>query len=140
MDNTTILYPIIAMAALTFWVTARLYLVQRRAMKSREVKYGFFRVYRGEAPEYLQATRDHYKNMFELPVLFYVWAGILYASGQVDLIDLVLSWLFVISRYIHSFIRATDHTRLLLRLSVFSVGWFLILISWAKLLIQLIMR
>ena len=90
MENTSIINPIIAMAALTFWVTARLYLVQRRATKNREVKYGFFRVYRGEAPEYIQAARDHYKNMFELPVLFYVWAGILYTSGQIDIVDLVL--------------------------------------------------
>jgi hypothetical protein len=140
MENTSIINPIIAMAALTFWVTARLYLVQRRATKNREVKYGFFRVYRGEAPEYIQAARDHYKNMFELPVLFYVWAGFLYASGQIDLVDLVLSWLFVISRYVHSFIRATDHTKLLFRLSVFAVGYFLILFGWVKLLIQLIMR
>ena len=90
MENTSIINPIIAMAALTFWVTAQLYLVRRRATKNREVKYGFFRVYLGEVPEYIQAARDHYKNMFELPVLFYVWAGILYTSGQIDIVDLVL--------------------------------------------------
>lgn len=140
MDNTTMLYPVIAMVALTFWVTARLFYVQRRATKKREVKYGFFSVYRGDVPEHIQAARDHYKNMFELPVLFYLWSAILYASGHIDHIDIVLSWLFVISRYIHSFIRATDHTKLLYRLSVFFVGWFLILFGWAKLFLQLIFR
>ncbi|MBC8344701.1 MAG: MAPEG family protein [Candidatus Marinimicrobia bacterium] len=140
MDNTTILFPLIAMAGLTFFVTARLYFVQYKATKRREVKYGFFSVYQGEAPEFIQAARDHYKNMFELPVLFYLWAVILFASGQVDAADLVLSWLFVISRYIHSFIRATDHTKLLFRLSMFSMGYFLILMGWVKLLIQLIIK
>lgn len=78
--------------------------------------------------------------MCELPVLFYVWAVIVYVLGQVDISDSVLSWLFVVSRYIHSFIRATDHTKLLFRLSVFAVGYFLILLGWVKLLVQLMIR
>ncbi len=139
MNNTSILYPVIAMAVLSFYVTIRLFYVQYRATKRREVKYGFFSVYRGEAPETVQAARDHYKNMFELPVLFYLWVVILLASGRVDQIDILLSWLFVISRYVHSYIRATDHTKILFRLSVFAVGFFIILVCWLKLLIRQIL-
>jgi len=87
------------MAALTFFVTAHLYLVQKRAIKKWDVKYGFFKTYEGDRPEYLQAARDHYKNIFQLPILFYVWTGILFMMGNVDTLDLSLAWLFVASRY-----------------------------------------
>ncbi|HJL85139.1 MAG TPA: MAPEG family protein, partial [Candidatus Marinimicrobia bacterium] len=89
-------------------------------------------------PDYLQAARDHYKNMFQLPILFYSWAGIIFMMGNVDTLDLSLAWLFVASRYLHSGIRIIDHTKLLRRSSVFIVGWFVLLIAWGKLLFDLL--
>jgi|TARA_B100000959_G_scaffold225367_1_gene239476 hypothetical protein len=133
-----VLYPVIAMVALTFLVTAHLYFVQKRAIKKWDVKYGFFKIYEGDRPDYLQAARDHYKNMFQLPILFYSWAGIIFMMGNVDTLDLSLAWLFVASRYLHSGIRIIDHTKLLRRSSVFIVGWFVLLIAWGKLLFDLL--
>ncbi|HHZ79911.1 MAG TPA: hypothetical protein EYN59_02160 [Candidatus Marinimicrobia bacterium] len=121
MKSNLILYPLIAMAALTFFVTAHLYLVQKRAIKKWDVKYGFFKTYEGDRPEYLQAARDHYKNIFQLPILFYVWTGILFMMG-----------------YLHSGIRIIDHTKLLHRSSVFIAGWFVLLFAWGKLLFDLL--
>ncbi|MBQ83446.1 MAG: hypothetical protein CMG31_01430 [Candidatus Marinimicrobia bacterium] len=126
------------MVALTFLVTAHLYFVQKRAIKKWDVKYGFFKIYEGDRPDYLQAARDHYKNMFQLPILFYSWAGIIFMMGNVDTLDLSLAWLFVASRYLHSGIRIIDHTKLLRRSSVFIVGWFVLLIAWGKLLFDLL--
>jgi hypothetical protein len=133
-----VLYPVIAMVALTFLVTAHLYFVQKRAIKKWDVKYGFFKIYEGDRPDYLQAARNHYKNMFQLPILFYSWAGIIFMMGNVDTLDLSLAWLFVASRYLHSGIRIIDHTKLLRRSSVFIVGWFVLLIAWGKLLFDLL--
>ena len=126
------------MVALTFLVTAHLYFVQKRAIKKWDVKYGFFKIYEGDRPDYLQAARDHYKNMFQLPILFYSWAGIIFMMGNVDTLDLSLAWLFVASRYLHSGIQIIDHTKLLRRSSVFIVGWFVLLIAWGKLLFDLL--
>ena len=138
MKSNLILYPLIAMAALTFLVTAHLYFVQRKAIKKWDVKYGFFKTYEGDKPEYLQAARDHYKNIFQLPILFYVWTGILFMMGNVDTLDLSLAWLFVASRYLHSGIRIIDHTKLLHRSSVFIAGLFVLLFAWGKLLFDLL--
>ena len=138
MKSNLILYPLIAMAALTFFVTAHLYFVQRKAIKKWDVKYGFFKTYEGDRPEYLQAARDHYKNIFQLPILFYVWTGILFMMGNVDTLDLSLAWLFVASRYLHSGIRIIDHTKLLHRSSVFISGWFVLFFAWGKLLFDLL--
>ena len=122
------------MVVLTFLVTAHLYFVQKRAIKKWDVKYGFFKTYEGNSPDYLQAARDHYKNIFQLPILFYVWAIFVFIMGKVDTLDLTLAWLFVGSRYVHSGIRIIDHTRLLYRSSVFIIGWFVLLLAWGKLL------
>lgn len=134
MKPNLILYPVIAMVALTFFVTVHLYFVQKKAVKKWDVKYGFFKTYEGDRPDYLQAARDHYKNMFQLPILFYSWVGIIFMMANVDTLDLSLAWLFVASRYLHSGIRIIDHTKLLHRSSVFIVGWFVLLFSWGKLL------
>ena len=122
------------MVVLTFLVTAHLYFVQKRAIKKWDVKYGFFKTYEGNSPDYLQAARDHYKNIFQLPILFYVWTIFVFIMGKVDTLDLTLAWLFVGSRYVHSGIRIIDHTRLLYRSSVFIIGWFVLLLAWGKLL------
>ena len=117
------------MVVLTFLVTAHLYFVQKRAIKKWDVKYGFFKTYEGNSPDYLQAARDHYKNIFQLPILFYVWTIFVFIMGKVDTLDLTLAWLFVGSRYVHSGIRIIDHTRLLYRSSVFIFGWFVLLLA-----------
>lgn len=126
------------MVVLTFLVTAHLYFVQKRAIKKWDVKYGFFKTYEGNSPDYLQAARDHYKNIFQLPILFYVWTIFVFIMGKVDTLDLTLAWLFVGSRYVHSGIRIIDHTRLLYRSSVFIIGWFVLLLAWGKLLFHYI--
>ncbi|MEE2877343.1 MAG: MAPEG family protein [Candidatus Neomarinimicrobiota bacterium] len=138
MDSNLILIPLALMVALTLLVTARLYFVQRRAIKGWEVRYGYFKTYEGDRPEYLQAARDHYKNMFELPLLFYVWVIVVYLMESVDRIDLGLAWLFIISRIIHSGIRIADHTKLRNRFAAFTVGWFVVVIAWSKLLLGLL--
>ena len=126
------------MVVLTFLVTAHLYFVQKRAIKKWDVKYGFFKTYEGNSPDYLQAARDHYKNIFQLPILFYVWTIFVVIMGKIDTLDLTLAWLFVGSRYVHSGIRIIDHTRLLYRSSVFIIGWFVLLLAWGKLLFHYI--
>ena len=126
------------MVVLTFFVTAHLSFVQKRAIKKWDVKYGFFKTYEGNSPDYLQAARDHYKNIFQLPILFYVWTIFVFIMGKVDTLDLTLAWLFVGSRYVHSGIRIIDHTRLLYRSSVFIIGWFVLLLAWGKLLFHYI--
>ena len=138
MKLNLVLYPVIAMVVLTFLVTAHLYFVQKRAIKKWDVKYGFFKTYEGNSPDYLQAARDHYKNIFQLPILFYVWTIFVFIMGKVDTLDLTLAWLFVGSRYVHSGIRIIDHTRLLYRSSVFIIGWFVLLLAWGKLLFHYI--
>ena len=99
MDSLVILYPILPVVFLNFFVMLHMRYVINKAIKKREVRYGYFKAYEGSAPEYVLAARQHYKNFFEMPILFYLLCIILYVIGDVNKLDLWIAWLFVVSRY-----------------------------------------
>ena len=109
MDNTLILYPLLPVVFLNFFVIFHMRYMIEKAIKKREVRYSWFRVYDGPAPEYLLAARHHYKNFFEIPVLFYLLCIILYVIDDVRDLDLWIAWLFVFFKLIHSYIRLTSN-------------------------------
>ena len=110
MDKQLILIPIAPVIFLTLIVAVHMrYFAVKKAVKSRDVKFGYFKVYRGNVPDYLLAARHHYKNMFELPLIFYVICILAYISDNLDSFDLWLAWGFVITKYVHSIIRMTTN-------------------------------
>ena len=102
MDNTLILYPILPVVFLNFFVVFHMRYVIEKAIKKREVRYRWFRVYKGSAPEDMLAARHHYKNFFEMPILFYLLCILLYIIDDVRDLDLWITWLFVVFKYIHT--------------------------------------
>ena len=109
MDNTLILYPLLPVVFMNFFVIFHMRYVIEKAIKKREVRYSWFRVYEGSAPEYLLAARHHYKNFFEIPILFYLLCIILYVIDDVRDLDLWIAWLFVVFKFIHSYILLTSY-------------------------------
>ena len=109
MDNTLILYPILPVVFLNFFVVFHMRYVIEKAIKKREVRHRWFRVYKGSAPEDMLAARHHYKNFFEMPILFYLLCILLYIIDDVRDLDLWITWLFVVFKYIHSYIRITSN-------------------------------
>ncbi len=88
-------------------------------------------------PDYLARVEQHYQNLFELPVLFYVLQLALYASGSVTAVQLVLAWGFVATRLLHTVIHTTVN-RLRWRMLVFSAGALLLMVSWGVFLAHLL--
>jgi len=109
MDNTLILYPLLPVVFLNFFVIFHMRYVVEKAIKKREVRYRWFRVYEGSAPEYMMAARHHYKNFFEIPILFNLLCIILYVIDDVRDLDLWIAWLFVGFKLIHSYIRLSSN-------------------------------
>jgi len=129
MEKTLILYPAIFMMVLTLCLYVKNYLDNRRGVKSKVVKFNFFQAYKGDIPEYIEISRQTLKNQFELPILFYFLISVLLIFDSVTLVDLVLAWLFVVSRYIHSFIRLTTNY-VPYRAMLFQIGLLTLIISW----------
>jgi hypothetical protein len=105
IGSHVILYPVLTMVLLTFITWTRLYATRVKALKSRAVRLGDFKTTQGgEIPAYAVQASDHFANLFEIPVLFYVLAGFLYQLELVNGITLTLCWSFVVLRYVHSYI------------------------------------
>ena len=137
MEKSLIIYPVIFMIFLTLYLYVKNFLDNQRGVKSKVVKFNFFKAYKGDIPEYIAVSRQTLKNQFELPILFYFLISVLLIFDSVSLVDLVLVWIFVISRYIHCFIRLTTNY-VPYRAKVFMVGLLTLIISWINLLYNIL--
>lgn len=138
MNQTHMLYPLFALVSLTFFIVIRLGLVRVRAVRQDGLNPGYFKYNRGgKPPEYMLRTEQNYTNLFELPILFYVAVIIAYITASVDLANILLAWLFVITRFIHTYSHLL-HNKLLLRRKIFLYSSLVLIILWVKLFIQFI--
>ena len=58
-------------------------------------------------PEPVSYPAYNFRNLLELPVLFYVLCLLLYVTGIADAWDLLAAWIFVGLRVVHSVIHCT---------------------------------
>lgn len=130
MTKEMILYPLLAIVILTFFVGFLLLRLRFKAVKQDSLNPRHFLLNKGgKAPEYMVKTEQHYLNLFELPVLFYLLVIALYVTQRVDMVQLVLAWVFVFSRVIHTAIHLTIN-RLVWRMRAFVSGAVLLLLAW----------
>jgi len=137
MDNILIIYPILPVVLMNFIVMFHMRYMIVKAIKKRDVKYKYFRAYEGSAPEYLLTSRHHYKNFFEIPILFYLLCLVLYMIDDVSAIDLWIAWLFVLFKGVHSYIRITSNY-VPYRAYSFNVCVFLLFGGWIILVIKIL--
>ena len=128
MEKTLILYPAIGMMILTLFVYVKNYFNFVKAEKSNAIKFSYFKTYQGEVPDYVNVSRQTLKNQFELPIFFYFLISIILVFDKVSQLDLILAWIFVVSRYLHCYIRLSSNY-VLNRAKVFLLG-MLVLIAW----------
>jgi hypothetical protein len=110
MDQTAIFGPLLAMMLLTLVVWIYMYVqrigfIRRERIDARrlEVPGELARL----SPAAVSNPSDNLKNLFELPVLFYALALLLFVTSRVDATYLVLAWTFVAFRCAHSFVHCT---------------------------------
>ena len=76
-------------------------------------------------------------NQFQLPVLFYVGAGLALYFGP-TLFETVLAWLFVVSRYAHAVVHITDN-HVIRRFTAYLIGLVLLCLLWVDLVVRLLL-
>ena len=138
LNPVHILFPIVAMVALAIFVVVRLARSRVRAVRRREISVEFFELFQGsEEPEELRALSRHFANLFEVPILFYVACIVAYVSVQVDLWLVLLAWLFVVSRYVHSYIHLTSNI-VIQRFRVYAISLAVLVLMWLTLTFHLV--
>jgi hypothetical protein len=137
MMQTAIFWPVIAMVALTISVGTRLawLRVTGSLKKPGDPKY-YNALRKDQAPAATTNTSDHFKNLFEVPVLFYAVCIISYLTGNVDYWQVYLAWAFAGFRLLHSTIHVT-YNNVLHRFGAFVLSFCALIAMWIRLAIAL---
>lgn len=133
MNQARIFGPLFAMALLTLVVWAYMYsrripFILKSGVTPEELRIPGELARR--APPAVSTPSDNFKNLFELPVIFYVLLFYLYATGQVDELYLSVAWAFVGLRALHSLVHCTFNVVLLRFWLYFGASvalWFMVI-------------
>jgi hypothetical protein len=118
------------MATLTFVVWWRMYVARIGEMR-RERIHPQSIASSAQAAARLQDTRaaDNFRNLFELPVLFYAALAVAALSGQGGIAIVALAWSFVALRVVHSAIHCT-YNRVMHRFIAYLLGGLVLWALW----------
>ena len=138
MHTHLIYWPAVAMVALTLCVWLRMYFMRIAQMK-RERIHPQAVATSAQAAARLTDSRaaDNFRNLFELPVLFYLAVVVAAQTGQVTLPALVLAWAFVALRIAHSLVHCT-YNKVMHRFTLYLFGGIALWLLWAVLVAGLI--
>lgn len=128
-----ILWPGVALVALTFAVAVVMYR-RRIGEMMRERIHPQSVALSVQVAQRLSDSRasDNYRNLFELPVLFYFGIALAAAAGIGDPYVLGLAWGFVVLRVAHSAIQCS-YNKVMHRFRVFMAGMAVLALLWIRL-------
>jgi hypothetical protein len=118
------------MVLLVFAVGGRLLLVRVREMRQKRIGPQAVSDSRQVAARFenVQAS-DNFRNLFEVPVLFYALCAVALATGHVPGWLVAGSWVFVALRIVHSFVHCT-YNRVTHRFAAFVTSFALLVLMW----------
>jgi len=136
--NTAILLPVIALVLLTAVVWVRLYVERIRELRQRRIDPQSLATSAsaGQTMQRVQAS-DNFKNLFEVPVLFYALCAVLASAQQVSAFFVIGAWVYVALRCIHSFIHLT-YNRVIHRFAVYVLSTAILFMLWGVLGVQVL--
>ena len=131
MIDARIFAPAFAMVALTFVVWWRMFFSRVGQMK-RERIHPQAVATSAQATARLTDSRaaDNFRNLFELPVLFYAALFVAAVTGQVTPVSLALAWIFVALRIAHSAIHCS-YNKVMHRFYAYVAGGMVLFALWA---------
>ena len=138
MRSQLIFLPALAMVALTIGVWLRMY-ARRIGEMNRERIHPQAVATSAQMAARLNDTRaaDNFRNLFELPVLFYLALVVAALSAQVNAVTLSLAWAFVVSRIVHSVIQC-GYNKVMHRFLAYLFGGLLLWALWGVLAVGLL--
>ena len=110
MAQTAIFAPLFATVFLTLTVWAYMYIRRIAFIRRNRIKSSDLAVPGALAklsPPAVSNPSDNLKNLFEIPVIFYVLALYLFVTKEVDATYVYAAWIFSAFRILHSAIHCT---------------------------------
>lgn len=129
MSVAEVLLPVFAHVLLVFVLVFWMGKERRSALVSREVQLRDIALGEPNWPTKATQLANCLRNQFEFPVLFYALVALALPLRQADLLFVLLSWVFVVTRYAHAGIFVTSNN-VKHRSLAFSAGVVVLLLMW----------
>ena len=136
-----LLIPLLALVFLTFLVWVYMYVTRLGEIKRKSIDPQSLdtRTHSQALLTESSAQADNLKNLFELPVLFYVAVLLALVLMLQDQLLVQLAWSYVALRYVHSLVHCT-YNRVMHRFIVYAVSCLLLMLIWARLAAYVLMH
>lgn len=133
MSTSPLVWPMLAMVGVVFGVAGRLFQTRIGEMKRRRVHPQSVASAKAMA-DAMEDTRaaDHFRNLFETPVLFFAGCLAAMQSGIESFGVLLMAWAFVGVRVIMA-IEACGRNKVMRRFAAFLAGCTALLFLWLQL-------
>ena len=129
MSVVAVLWPVFVLILLTFVLFGRMALSRVGALKAGEVKIKQIALGNDAWPAKAKQISNAFPNQLEMPFLFYFLVGFALATKKADLLFVIMSWLFVLTRYAHAYVHTTSNN-VTLRFNLFGAGAFVLIAMW----------
>jgi hypothetical protein len=102
MSVQMVLLPVFALIGLAFALLFGMAATRTKSLSSGEVRIPDIALRQPNWPERATQIGNCFSNQFELPLLFYVLIAVGLPLRRIDLVLVLLSWVFVVTRYAHA--------------------------------------
>ncbi|MBS0530520.1 MAG: MAPEG family protein [Proteobacteria bacterium] len=109
MSVQMVLLPVFVLVGLTFALLIAMGAARTKSLKSGETRIKDIAL--GQQGWSTRATQigNCFRNQFEVPVLFYVLIALALPLRHADLFIVLMSWVFVVTRFVHAGIFVTSN-------------------------------
>ena len=114
-----VLLPVFALVELTFFLLLWMATARTKALKARETSLKDIALRQPNWPEKATKIGNCFSNQFEIPVLYYILIALAVPLRHADYFILLMSWVFVVTRFIHAGIFVTSND-----VRTRSLAWF----------------
>jgi hypothetical protein len=114
-----VLLPVFVLVGLAFALLLWMAGARRQALVDGEAKVRDVALGQPNWPTRATQIGNSFSNQFELPVLFYILIALALPLRHADLVIVLLSWVFVVTRFAHAGIFVTSND-----LKQRSLAWF----------------
>jgi hypothetical protein len=129
MSIQMVLLPVFVLVALTFALLLWMVGARRQALVGGETRIRDIALGQSNWPVRATQIGNCYRNQFELPLLFYTLIALALPLGHADLFIVLMSWVFVVTRFVHAgiFVTSNDLGR---RSTAWLAGVLVLLAMW----------
>ena len=138
MSIRMVLLPLFVQVGLTFALLIGMVALRRQTLVSGETKIREIALGQPNWPVRATQVGNCYRNQFELPMLLYVLIALALPLRHADLFIVLMSWVFVITRFVHAgiFVTSNDLGR---RSMAWLAGVLVLLVMWLYFALKLLL-